>query len=359
MYEINVRLPQTPYKIQIKSGILNELGDRCREVSPAKQVIIISDDTVWEIHGQSMEIALTTAGFRTESVLMRPGERSKTIECMKEICEKMIDLNVKKDFLLIAFGGGVVGDMAGFVASVYMRGIPYIQVPTTLLSQVDSSVGGKTGVDLPGGKNLLGSIYQPSLVITDPALLSTLNKNHISEGMAEIIKYGAICDEELFRRLEEYGGIDAAISDIGEIIYKCCTIKAHIVEADESDDGLRRNLNFGHTFGHAIEKIGEYESYTHGEAVAMGMKIAAGLGTLLGVTSNVTEKRVEEILTAYNLPSVLPLEIQRNYKRLVQHMTKDKKNVGKDLTIVLLKKIGESLICRIPKEDLLSKLESL
>ena len=355
MLEIEVKLAAGPYKIQIEPGLLNSCGERIRSVSTAKQVVVISDETVWGLYGSRMEIALKRAGFHVDTITLQPGEGSKSMESFARVCARLVDLHVLRDHLVIAFGGGVVGDLAGFAAAVYMRGLPYVQMPTTLLAQVDSSVGGKTGIDLPQGKNLLGAFHQPLLVITDPSLLNTLNKKQLAEGMAEIIKYGAISDEILFEKLEGYGGIEGALPHMEEIIYRCCDRKRIFVEKDERDSGERRKLNFGHSFGHAIERMGNFQIHTHGEAVAIGMGMAAKVGEMLGVTPKGIGERIQAITKAYGLPA----EIQADYKELVRHMTIDKKNDQKGLKLILLEKIGESLIHNIAEQELEDILEDV
>lgn len=352
MAEIEVKLPSASYKILIESRSLDRCGERIRSVSSAKQAVVITDKTVWGFYGARMEAALIDSGFFVNTVKIEPGEGSKTIESFAKVCGQLADLHVLRDHLIIAFGGGVVGDLAGFTAAVYMRGLPYVQVPTTLLAQVDSSIGGKTAIDLPQGKNLLGAFHQPLLVITDPALLNTLDKKQLSEGMAEVIKYGAISDKSLFHKLEEYGGMDQVLPHMEEIVYRCCDRKRIFVERDERDSGERRKLNFGHSFGHAIERMGEYRTHTHGEAVAIGMCIAARAGEILGLTPHGTEERIKRLTKAYGLTS----EIQTDYKKLIRHMSIDKKNDRKGFNLVLLKEIGESLIHTVAEQELESVL---
>jgi 3-dehydroquinate synthase len=355
MREIEVKLATASYKIQIETESLDLCGERIRSVSAAKHAVVITDKKVWGLYGSRMETALKKADFHVDTIQLEPGEGSKTIESFTQVCGQLADLHVLRDHLIIAFGGGVVGDLAGFVAAVYMRGLPFVQIPTTLLAQVDSSVGGKTGIDLPQGKNLLGAFHQPLLVITDPALLNTLDKKQLSEGMAEVIKYGAISDENLFQNLEEYGGMDRALPHMEEIVYRCCDQKRFFVEQDERDSGERRKLNFGHSFGHAIERIGGYQAHTHGEAVAIGMGIAARTGEILGLTHSGTEERIRRVLKAYGLAS----EIRMDHKALIRHMAIDKKNDRKGFNLILLKDIGESLIHTIAEQELENILEDI
>ncbi len=348
MKEIQVGLSGSPYKIYIDTGALDSCGERIRSVSGAKRTAVISDERVWGLYGSRMEAALKRAGLAADAILVKPGEESKTVDSLSEVCGKLAELGVLRDHLVIAFGGGVVGDLAGFAAAVYMRGIPYVQIPTTLLAQVDSSVGGKTAVDLPQGKNLLGAFHQPRTVIIDPELLRTLDKKQMAEGMAEVIKYGAIADKDFFEGLEQYGGIEEALSHIEEIIYRSCDRKRIYVEEDEKDRGERQKLNFGHSFGHAIEKMGGYKEHTHGEAVAMGMVMAAEVGELLGVTRKGTADRIRRIVKAYGLPAQISIDVSR----LFRHMTIDKKNDREGLKLILLREIGDSLIRTMAAEEL-------
>ncbi len=355
MHDIEVRLPAGSYKIQIDAGSLDCCGEQIRSVSAAKRAVVISDESVWNLYGLRLESALMNTGFLVDSILLEPGEGSKTMESFTRVCGKLADLHVLRDHLIVAFGGGVVGDLAGFAAAVYMRGLPYVQIPTTLLAQVDSSVGGKTAIDLPQGKNLVGAFHQPLLVITDPNLLSTLDRKQLAEGMAEIIKYGAISDQGLFEKLEEYGGMEGILPHMEEIIYRCCDIKRIFVEQDERDGGERQKLNFGHSFGHAIEKIGHYRTHSHGEAVALGMVMAAKTGEALGLTPKGTSERLRRIAEVYQLPT----KIQVDYKELIYHMSMDKKNDQEGQKLILLKAIGKSLIHTVAEVELDNILEDV
>jgi 3-dehydroquinate synthase len=348
MSELEIRLAASSYKIEIEWGLLDMCGERIRRISDAERVIIISDETVWNHYGSRLEATLKSSGFIADKILIKPGEGSKNLETFAKICNQMADKNVLKDHLILALGGGVVGDIAGFAASVYMRGLSYVQIPTTLLAQVDSSVGGKTGIDLPQGKNMIGAIHQPLLVLTDPELLKTLSRKQLREGMAEIIKYGAIYDKDLFASLEEYGGIDGALLHIDHIIYRCCQIKGKFVEEDEKDKGERRKLNFGHSFGHAIERFGNFQTHSHGEAVAIGMDMAVKVGERLGATDEGVGKILSSLIKAYELPE----KAEASYKDIATHMAADKKNDKRGFNLVLLKKIGESIIFAIAQDEL-------
>lgn len=374
MQEIDVKLPAGEYKIQIELGLLDRLGERIRAAivlrgsttNTHKRLAVISDHNVWSVYGERMEATLKNSGFQSDIVLIKPGEASKTIEGLGEICGELADLAIRRDHTIIAFGGGVVGDMAGFAAAVYMRGLPYIQVPTTLLARVNSSVGGKTGIDLPQGKNLLGAFHQPVAVMIDPHILCTLERKQMAEGMAEVIKYGAICDKDFFEEIETCGTgenhaahIENPAARLEQIVFKCCDIKRKFVEQDEKDSGERRKLNFGHSFGHAIERMGNFNENTHGEAVAMGMCIAAKVGQAMGITEPGTAERIGGVAKNCGLPVELPEKLRLDCRTIIKHMAVDKKNEGEDLTLVLLKEIGESIIFGVPEEELLKILRNV
>jgi 3-dehydroquinate synthase len=354
MHELEIKLPSRDYKISIGKGLLDNLGERIRQVSDAKNVLVISDRNVWRHYENKVRASLASTGLSVNTILIEPGEQSKNLMCFKDVSEKMSQMSVRRDHLIIALGGGVVGDMAGFIASVYMRGLPYVQVPTTLLAQVDSSVGGKTGIDLPMGKNLLGSFHQPISVVIDVDTLHTLDKRQLSEGMAEVIKYGAICDSELFSRLEAHGSVEGVLGEIENVVFKCCSIKKDFVEQDEKDAGERQKLNFGHSFGHAIERMGNYCENTHGEAVAIGMAMGAKVGEVLGITSAGVYERILKTVGSYGLPYMVPKLMRPEYMTLIDYMGLDKKNEGSAIKLVLLKDIGESIIYNTSKDQLLS-----
>ena len=258
-----------------------------------------------------------------------------------------MEFEITRGDLIIALGGGVVGDLTGFAASTLLRGIPYIQIPTTLLAQVDSSVGGKTAINLSFGKNLVGTFYQPKAVIIDTDCLDTLPNSIFSDGMAEIIKYGAISDSALFERLERLN-IDTVSDEIGEIIHTCCAIKSRIVEEDEHDTGMRMILNFGHTFGHAIEKYYNFDKYSHGMGVAAGMVMASEWGERRGITPSGTADRIRKILTQYQLPTDVELPVDA----FLSAAAVDKKGDGNSINLITLKNIGKAEIRKISKSDL-------
>lgn len=355
MKSLIVNLREKSYPIHIGGNLIREAGGLIRRVSREDKIAIISDCQIWELHGGKLEAALVQAGFEPVLILIPPGEASKSLESYETICEKLAKAELKRPHMLIAFGGGVVGDLAGFAAATYMRGISYIQIPTTLLAQVDSSVGGKTGLNLRQGKNLIGAFWQPKMVIADTRLLTTLSERDFASGMAEVIKYAAIASSELFARLQALGNRGQAQAEMEEIILRCCEIKSSIVARDERDTGERMLLNFGHTFGHALEKRGDYSAYTHGEGVAIGMVIAAALGEHLGITAPGCARQLEALLNSYGLPvkSHYPLE------ELIGILELDKKGLPGRLRLILLKELGEALIHEMNSADLSPLLQKL
>lgn len=342
---LTVGLGSRSYDIWFGAGILPRLGELAAGLAEKScRAALVADRNVWELYGGAASESLKNAGIEFGSVLVEPGEHSKSLSGLAALYEAFSENGLGRGGLAIALGGGVVGDLCGFAAATYMRGIRYIQVPTTLLAQVDSSVGGKTAINLPHGKNLAGAFHQPSAVLADSSLLSSLPEREIRSGMAEVVKYGAIRSEELFERLRkplDEGGLQ-------QIIARCCRIKAEIVCRDELDNGERALLNFGHTFGHAAEKLGGFERYTHGEAVALGMVMAASVGERMGVTALGSAERIRLLLQGLGLETACPYTTAE----LLPPMRSDKKGIGDGVNLVLLKKIGEALTVTVGFEEL-------
>ena len=334
---ITVPLPQGGYPIHIRRGVLPQAGALLSPLS-CRRWAVAADDTVAALYGGAVLDSLRAAGLACELLTFPAGEAYKTPETCLTLCRQLAQQNFTRADGLLALGGGVTGDLAGFAAACYQRGMTLVHLPTTLLAQVDSAVGGKTAVDLPEGKNLLGSIYQPRMVLVDPDCLSTLPQRQWRCGVAEVIKYGMIRDpailDELERQSPDWPGLSA----------RCLRVKAALVAADEHDTGVRRLLNFGHTFGHAYEAAGGYGACTHGEAVAAGM--AAMLRWQLRRGDDVTAayRRLLALLEKYGLPHELPL----TGDGLAQYMGRDKKREGDTLHAVLLRAVGEAYIEDIP-----------
>lgn len=335
-----------PYDIYIERGLIDSVGKYARELSQAQRVTIVTDSNVavhyqWRVHN-----SLSREGFEVRTHIFKAGEEHKRLETVAELYRTLADFRMTRKDIIIALGGGVCGDMAGFAAASYLRGIDFIQVPTTLLAQVDSSVGGKTGVDLPQGKNLVGAFHQPLGVLIDPDTLSTLPDEFIADGMGEVIKYGCIKDKEFFRELER----GEALRNIEDVIEVCVKIKRDVVSRDEREAGERMLLNFGHTLGHAIEKLGNYTEITHGMAVAVGMVLMARTGEYRGITPSGTADRIAALCRLYHLPT----ETEYSASSLAKAALGDKKSAGSYISLVMLREIGDSFTKQVP----LSELES-
>lgn len=325
-----------PYEILIERGCLGNCGALIRRVSKAQKAAVITDSNVGPLYAEAVAASLAEAGFQVFTHTFPAGEGSKVLGSIGIMLSFLADNAFTRGDLVVALGGGVTGDMAGFAASIYMRGIDYIQIPTSLLAQIDSSVGGKTAVDLPQGKNLCGAFWQPRLVLIDPALLSTLPPRFFADGMAEAIKYGCIDNAPLFERLER----EDARAFLGDMIFSCVDSKRRIVEEDERESGRRMLLNFGHTLGHAIEKYGHFEGFSHGEAVGVGMLLVCAAGEQNGLTQEGTSRRIQNLLQKYGLP----ISCEAPLETLLELAASDKKRAGDAIRFVLLRQIGDSFI---------------
>lgn len=344
MNSIRVNLKKRSYYIVIGQGAIEQIGSYIHKLKLGCDAFIITNSTVKKKHGIKLENALTNSGISCKFRTVPDSETSKSIITASSVIKDLAKYDRSKRIFIIAFGGGVVGDLAGFVASVYKRGVSYIQVPTTLLAQVDSSIGGKTAVDLIEGKNLVGAIYQPRLVISDLDFIKTLDKRQLRTGLAEVIKYGVIKDAKLFNYLEKrYKDVlGRKLSALEYIVRRSSAIKAKIVGQDEREEkGLRTILNFGHTVGHAIEAATSYAGYSHGEAVAIGMIVAADLSRRLNLCSSSTCSRIENLIKNAGLP----LKIKgAALRKIIDAHYMDKKFLGKRNRFVLIKKVGVTKI---------------
>ena len=335
---IHVNLKEHSYPIIIENDILPESQQHIANVFKGKRVAVISDDNVFPLYGQQLIDSLED--YQCFSVVLPSGEQSKNFNTLTTIYNQLVEHHFSRSDLIVALGGGVIGDIAGFVAATYLRGVPYVQFPTSLLAQVDSSVGGKVAVDLPQGKNLIGAFYHPKLVIIDPLVLQTLPTRFVNDGMAEVIKYGCIRDKELFKTIQKAGSFKNLVPQITEIIHCCVDIKREIVEQDPTDRGLRMILNFGHTLGHALEQFYHYERESHGEAVAIGMANITTVSEEKGLTKEGTAKEIKDLLKSYDLP----LTSNTPFSQLKEALMRDKKFLNNKLNLILLKEIGESYI---------------
>ncbi len=344
-----------PYEILIEGGLLTEVPEDLKALSLGYRYAIISDSNVSELLGGDLKRLLEEVGLKSELFVFQAGEASKNMDTVVKLARAMVRAGFDRKCALIALGGGVTGDVAGFLASIYLRGIPYVQIPTTLLAQVDSSVGGKTGVDLPEGKNLLGTFYQPWRVYIDYGVLATLPFEHLKNGLAEVVKYGCIASPELFQFLEENASalLNYDASALEHIIFESCRIKADIVSRDEKEGGLRRILNFGHTLGHAIEAAANYE-ILHGFCVSIGMVAAARLSEELGLAQRDLSTPLEALLRKLGLPVRIPKELDP--AKIEAHLRADKKVWRGKLVFVLLKEIGAPVFYEEPPKELIRKI---
>ena len=332
------------YDILIDRGLLEKTGELVKSVLNSKKIMLISDTNVYDIYGDAVKLSLEEQGYQVFTYIFPAGETSKKTAVVVDMVEQMAQCGMTRSDGVVALGGGVCGDMAGFAAAIFLRGITFVQIPTSLLAQVDSSVGGKTAVDLPQGKNLCGAFHQPSLVIIDTNVLKTLSPHFFSDGMGEVIKYGCIKSESLFERLEKENAEDY----IEDVIYECLDIKRIIVENDEKEFGERALLNFGHTCGHAIEKLWNFETVSHGEAVGIGMVMASRAGESIGLTEEGTADRIAALLKKYGLRSA----DTHSTAEIVDAMSADKKRTGTGIKLVMLKKIGDSFIYPVDNSEI-------
>ena len=348
-----VSLGDRSYDIHIAPGRLDDTGKLCQQVLPrATRLAVVTDDTVGGLYAHRLLQSLWARGYTASVISLPAGEQTKSLHNLGVLYDSFMEMGLTRTDAVVALGGGVVGDLAGFAAATILRGVDFVQVPTTLLAQVDSSVGGKVAIDLPAGKNLAGAFWQPRLVVMDPEVLDTLEDKTFSDGMAEVIKYGCIRDAAFFRALEKTPSRRAVMENIESVLYTCCDLKRAVVEKDERDTGERMVLNFGHTLGHAYEKAGHYETWTHGQAVAAGMCLAARLGAALGVTPAGVPERVEALVSAFGLPTRIPCT-QADYAAAVGL---DKKGDGEAITMIFLSHMGKALPMKMKKEDVLQNL---
>ncbi len=342
MPEIIASTSSGNYEIIVAGGSIKRAGIIAASVVTGRKAYIVTDRNVAGSYLAPLAASLETSGFVTRYSILPPGESTKCSEKLVGLYNDFHRAEITRSDLIVALGGGVIGDLAGFAASSYLRGVPLIQIPTTLLAQVDSSVGGKTAINMPFGKNCVGAFYQPKAVIADPEVLSTLPEEEFSAGMAEVIKSGCIKDPELFEKIEE-GSIDPEW-----MVERCVRIKTRVVSADERDTGERMLLNFGHTVGHAIEKASDYSGHTHGQAVSVGMAAAARMGEMIGITIPGTASRIESVLSGSGLPVKTDIPV----KDILAAIRSDKKKLSDTIYFVLLKEIGDSVLYPISPVNL-------
>ena len=341
MTTVPVKASKT-YNIHIGTGLMDKAGEYLRTVTKGDSIMLVSGDIVSELHAPRVRRALEAAGYQVSQFVYPHGEQSKTPETYFALLNALAEAGITRSDTIVALGGGVTGDLAGFAAATYQRGICYVQMPTTLLAAVDSSVGGKTAIDLPAGKNLAGAFYQPAMVLCDLDTLATLPEDVFTDGCAEVIKYGVIWDEALFEQLRS--GIKA---NLEQVIARCVTIKAEVVGKDEFDNGLRGILNFGHTVGHAVEKCSDF-GVSHGSAVAIGMVIVSKAAALAGICDGSVFDRVLALVSAYGLPTKTNFEPDA----LLQAMLSDKKRAGAKISLIIPQKIGAVRIEKMGLEEM-------
>ena len=338
---VKVPLGNRSYEIKIGSGLLTRLGEECARQNLGSRCAIISDRNVAPRFAKTVQRSLAKSGFDSVLIIVPAGETAKSVKSVQACYDQLAAHRLERKSFIIALGGGVVGDLAGFVAATYLRGIGFVQVPTTLLAQVDSSVGGKTGVNLKAGKNLVGIFYQPQLVLCDLDTLKTLPKREYVSGLAEVIKYGIIYDAKLFAQLERNLPklLQRDAATLAAVVARCCEIKAEVVGQDETESGLRAILNFGHTIGHAIENSSGYGKFLHGEAISIGQVAAAKLSQkILGLPTH-DVALIEKLFARVGLPVKIKLNLVQR-KKLFAAMKLDKKVSGGEIKFVLAEKIG-------------------
>ena len=337
------------YDVLIGSGLLRSLGSYAKSIEKVETVCIVSESNVWPIYGRQAKRSLQAAGFNVVEFIIRAGEQFKNAAVYLDLLYFLADNQVTRTDLIVALGGGMVGDIAGFAAATYMRGIPFIQVPTTLLAAVDSSIGGKTAIDLPVGKNLIGAFYHPHLVLCDTDCLTTLPEDIFRDGCAEVIKYGVLYDPELFAHLSEKG----PDFDREMVITRCVELKRDVVAEDEFDTGLRMKLNLGHTIGHSVEVQSHFE-ISHGRSVAIGMAIVARAGEKHGICSTEAKDAILRILEEFHLPVSCPYSAEILYRSALS----DKKRSGGTVNLIIPERIGFCRIVPTPVDELQSFIEA-
>lgn len=348
MKTITVSASRT-YDIRIGHGLLTTLGEAVRGLGKVEKVFLVSDTQVYPLYGGAAEASLKAAGYSVSSFVFPAGEESKNGETFLKLLNALAQAGLSRSDLLIALGGGVVGDLAGFAAACYLRGIRFVQIPTTLLAAVDSSVGGKTAIDLPAGKNLAGAFYQPSLVLCDLDALDTLPEDIFRDGCAEVIKYGVLYDPELFSQLE----ISGLNFDREAVIARCVALKRDVVMEDEKDTGSRMKLNLGHTFGHAVEAHSRF-TLSHGKSVAIGLAIIARASASMGICSEADAARIVSVLKAFGLP----VQTQYTAEALLPYLLSDKKRSGGTVNLILPEAIGRCIVSPTPVSQLQSILQA-
>lgn len=357
MKEVIVKTRGKTYSIYIESGIFQKLPDIFKRKYSGKKLAVVSDNNVFSIYGDTFVKDLQQKGFFVIPIIFEAGEKNKNLTTLSNIYDALADHAFTRSDIVVALGGGVTGDMAGLAAATFLRGMGFIQIPSTLLAMVDSSIGGKTAVDLPQGKNLIGAFYQPDAVYTDPILLETLSDRWFSDGMAELIKHGIIRDADLYNQLafDEYDRKYIS-KNLDDFIFASCNIKKNIVEEDEKDNGIRQLLNFGHTIGHAIERVLNYSVLSHGEAVSIGMVYITKLTESIGFTEKGEAEKIINVLKKYKLPTQWP---DINISDVIKAISLDKKNRSGKITIACIERIGQGRLIEMDLNELEDKINGI
>ena len=353
--QIRVDLPQNAYDIAIAPGSLETIGEQLQPLNLGKKVLLVSNPSIFKHYGEKVQKSLESGGFAVSVHLIPPGERYKTLKSIQKVYDTAFRDRLERSSTFIALGGGVIGDMTGFAASSWLRGVNFVQMPTSLLAMVDAAIGGKTGVNHPEGKNLIGAFYQPKLVAIDPLVLKTLHPREFRAGMAEVIKYGIIWDADLFDRLEaadrltSYHFIDKELLQV--IVRRSCQAKAEVVSKDEKEAGLRAILNYGHTIGHAVESLTGYRSINHGEAVGIGMVAAGEVARQLGMWDDRSTDRQNALIEKTGLPTKIPATLK--IEEILETLKSDKKVKDGKVRFILPDRIGSvSISDRVGEEEI-------
>jgi len=349
MKTLRLNLKHKTVPVEIENGLFEKAAQRIKELFGERKVMLVTDSNVGHVYAKKLFEQLNDLNIETGMYTVPAGESSKSHDQLLNLYDAFARFRLTRTDIVTAVGGGVTGDLAGYAASTWLRGTNLVHIPTSLIAMVDSSIGGKTAVNLPHGKNLVGSFYHPEIILIDPLLLETLPGRYFFDGIAEVIKYGLISDKNLFEMLESLENRENIMEHIEDIIFRCCDIKRSVVEQDETESGLRMILNFGHTFGHAIEKVFGYEKYTHGEAVSIGMVYISELSERLGFRSAELPKRIRSVLSRYGLPVDFP-EMDNN--AVIDAVLIDKKSRTNDINLVMIEEPGKVFIKRFPKEQI-------
>ena len=348
-YTLTINMKSRKYPVIIESGLFRTIGTTLGQHFTGKKIAMITDENIQKSYGDYLERQLNASQCEWELIVLPAGDTSKSFSTLSVIYKRLLDFQLTRDDVIVALGGGIIGDISGFAASTFLRGVDFVQIPTTLIGQVDSSIGGKNAINLPEGRNLVGTFYQPTYVFIDPDFVQTLSDLQLADGVAEIIKYACVADADLFQDLIRMSNHrDATL--IESIIYRCCLIKKQLIEQDEKDQGIRMLTNFGHTFGHAIENIYNDGTFGHGQAVAMGMQTITEHSESMGLSGINTSAMLKDILLGYGLPTELPDGIDKDL--LATTAMKDKKRRGDKMNLILLEKIGKGYIYPIQKAEI-------